>query len=232
MSTNNTIVIDGTIGASEIAEKIIDAHKRARASAKTAIKAAIECGALLLQAKEGMGRGHFDAWITAECKFSRATAYNYMKAAKSSNALDGSSLRHLYESGRAPARKVPAITSDAEARTAMDKMQAMLTKASQPAKPTESVSANSRKGSGPARTDVEVAKAANSVIAMCDQPSRYRPETCWRWNQASPAMQQAALEVMADKVHVNARMYAVQMLMDLLDVSAEQMGWVATQGRR
>ena len=38
-------------------------------------------------------------------------------------------------------------------------------------------------------------------------------------------MQQLVLEVAVDQVHVNARMYAVQMLMDLLDVSPEQMGW-------
>ena len=82
---------------------INDQHRLAQARAADAVKHAVACGEALIVAKKTVARGQFDAWIATNCKFSRATAYLYIKA-RSSNALDGTALRHLFPSGRANAK--------------------------------------------------------------------------------------------------------------------------------
>jgi hypothetical protein len=42
---------------------------------------------MLASKKDELGRGKFDEWVKTYCKFGRAMAYNYMKAAESSNAV-------------------------------------------------------------------------------------------------------------------------------------------------
>jgi uncharacterized small protein (DUF1192 family) len=89
------------------AKEINDAHQFAKEHAETAIEWAVKCGQMLARKKDELGRG-FVEWQETYCKFSRAMAYNYMKAAKSSNALDGfSSLRQAlgYESQKPGAKK-------------------------------------------------------------------------------------------------------------------------------
>jgi hypothetical protein len=82
------------------ATAINDAHRCARESAENAIEWAVKCGHMLAELKASLPRGEFDGWIESKCEFSRATAYNYIRASKSSNALDGSAIRHLFPSGR------------------------------------------------------------------------------------------------------------------------------------
>lgn len=87
------------------AKDINEAHRLAKSCAETAVQHAIECGRLLAAKKEELGRGTFDLWVERNCEFGRATAFNYMKAAKSSSALDGyTSLRQAlgYESKPKP----------------------------------------------------------------------------------------------------------------------------------
>lgn len=84
------------------ADNINEAHRKARSSAETAVQYAIQCGKLLTRLKDSLPRGEFDAYIKDYFDFGRATAYNYMKHSKSSNALDGSAVRHLFPSGRKP----------------------------------------------------------------------------------------------------------------------------------
>lgn len=92
------------------AKEINDAHASAKSCAGTAVEHAIQCGRMLARKKDDLGRGKFDEWVATYCKFDRAMAYNYMKAAKSSNALDGfTSLRQAlgYESHKPAAKSLP-----------------------------------------------------------------------------------------------------------------------------
>jgi len=82
------------------AEAINREHRLARQCAESAVAHAVRCGQLLAETKASLPRGQFDNWIEQNCEFKRATAYNYIKASKSSTALDGSALRHLFPSGR------------------------------------------------------------------------------------------------------------------------------------
>jgi hypothetical protein len=93
----NVLQVDG---ASEINAE----HQLAVESASGAIKHAIKCGELLTEQKSRLKHGEFGPWIAKHCKFSQATANNYMKAAQNPNAV-GNSVRHLYESGRQPKQK-------------------------------------------------------------------------------------------------------------------------------
>jgi hypothetical protein len=84
------------------ADQVNEAHRLARTSAESAVQYAIRCGELLAEVKAQLPRGKFDGWVTENCDFERTTAYNYLKLSKSSNALDGSAIRHLFPSGRRP----------------------------------------------------------------------------------------------------------------------------------
>jgi hypothetical protein len=86
------------------AAAINDAHRCARESAENAVEWAIKCGNMLAEVKASLPRGEFDGWVESNCEFGRATAYNYIRASKSSNALDGSAIRHLFPSGRPGAK--------------------------------------------------------------------------------------------------------------------------------
>lgn len=72
------------------AKEVNDAHRLARAAAETAVQHAIRCGKLLTAKRATLDRGEFDKWIESHCEFGRSMAYNYIKASKSSNALDDS----------------------------------------------------------------------------------------------------------------------------------------------
>jgi hypothetical protein len=74
-------------------------HQLAVESVGNAVRYAIKCGELLLERKAKLGHGQFGKWIEANCKFSQATANNYMRAARNPNAVSNS-IRHLYPSGR------------------------------------------------------------------------------------------------------------------------------------
>lgn len=103
------------------AKDINEAHRLARASAETAVEHAIRCGQLLATKKAAMARGEFDGWVEQHCEFGRATAYNYMKASKSSNALDGSAIRHLFPSGKPGAKPgKPQSNTQSERREVMN----------------------------------------------------------------------------------------------------------------
>ncbi len=82
-------------GAAEINAE----HQLAIESASGAVAHAIRCGELLIEQKRRLKHGAFGAWIAKHCKFSQATANNYMKAAQNPSAVSNS-LRHLYSSGR------------------------------------------------------------------------------------------------------------------------------------
>lgn len=63
------------------AAEVNDAHQCAQECAGMAVEHAQRCGELLAKKKKSMGYGGgFDEWIKTHCKFSRATAYNYIKA--------------------------------------------------------------------------------------------------------------------------------------------------------
>jgi hypothetical protein len=101
-----------------VASDINEAHRLARQSADSAVQHAIRCGELLIEQKARLKHGEFGEWIAAHCKFSQATANNYMKAAQNPTAL-GNSLRSLFPSGRtpptspSPTRRKPNIDDEA-----------------------------------------------------------------------------------------------------------------------
>lgn len=98
-------------GAAEINAE----HQLAIESASGAVTHAIKCGELLIEQKSRLKHGEFGAWIAKHCKFSQATANNYMRAAQNPSAVSNS-LRHLYSSGRKVATvKVAAPTDTAAA---------------------------------------------------------------------------------------------------------------------
>lgn len=87
------------------AKNINEAHRLARSTAESAVQYAIQCGQLLAAKKEELQHGEFQGWIEKHCEFSYKTAALYMKAAKQkSNALDFSSVRHLFPSGQPGAK--------------------------------------------------------------------------------------------------------------------------------
>lgn len=88
------------------ADQINAEHQLAVESASGAITHAIRCGELLITQKALLKHGEFGAWIEKHCAFKQAMANNYMKAARNPSAV-GNSIRHLYESGRAP--KEPSV---------------------------------------------------------------------------------------------------------------------------
>jgi hypothetical protein len=92
------------------ADEINEAHQFAKESAEMAVDHAIRCGQLLAAKKASLPRGEFDEWVKENCDFGRATAYNYMKHSKSSNALDGSAIRHLFPSGQPGHKSKPTNT--------------------------------------------------------------------------------------------------------------------------
>ncbi len=92
------------------AEAVNTEHSLARTSAEDAIKSAedaikhaIRCGELLRAKKADLPHGDFIRWVKTNCSFAYSSAARYMKAAgQSSHAVEISSLRHLFPSGRQP----------------------------------------------------------------------------------------------------------------------------------
>ncbi len=104
------------------AKDINEAHRLARATADSAIEHAVRCGQMLERKKIELDRGKFDSWVEKHCEFSRATAYNYIKHAKSG---DLGAIRHLYDSGRSQSPPAKAGKSsnalDDSVKTAAEK---------------------------------------------------------------------------------------------------------------
>jgi hypothetical protein len=65
---------------SNIAAAINAAHDQVEASKREAVKHAIDCGRLLIEAKATAKHGEWDAWVSQHCSFSMRTAQLYMKA--------------------------------------------------------------------------------------------------------------------------------------------------------
>lgn len=160
------------------AKNINEAYEFAREHADCAVEWATKCGLLLAAKKDELGRGEFDRWVAEHCKFGRATAYNYIKHAKSSNALDGSAIRHLFPSGQPGAKKsdtpkgaVSVVKPKGTEETGKDRPAASTTppaRASQPpgaeirpgARPAEIVDEDSDAPEHPDDIDEDAALAA------------------------------------------------------------------------
>lgn len=67
---------------SNIAAAINAAHERVEAAKQEGVRHAIECGKLLLAAKDTVEHGGWEAWVKAHCAFSPRTAQLYMRVAK------------------------------------------------------------------------------------------------------------------------------------------------------
>jgi hypothetical protein len=77
---------------------------------------------LLLEVKASLKHGEFMSWVQENCRFSQATANNYMKASQNPNAL-GNSIRHLFPSG-APQGQRNAFTGEVEWYTPAEYIEA------------------------------------------------------------------------------------------------------------
>lgn len=69
-------------------DRINEAHRSARRDVVSAINHAIECGRLLLQAKESVAHGEWQRWISNNCDFGASAARRMMAAAKRALAHD------------------------------------------------------------------------------------------------------------------------------------------------
>jgi hypothetical protein len=72
----------------DLAAKIKVEHEAAIGTARTTLKHAMAAGDLLIKAKELVGHGKWLAWLKANCEFSKSTAENYMRLAKSRSKLE------------------------------------------------------------------------------------------------------------------------------------------------
>jgi uncharacterized protein YhaN len=153
------------------AAAINDAHRCARESAENAVEWAIKCGKMLAELKASLPRGEFDGWVESNCEFGRATAYNYIRASKSSNALDGSAIRHLFPSGRPGAKsntpkgavsvvKAPGDGPEATEETGEDRPAASATP---PERASQPPGAEVRPGARPVEVTPEQKRVAQQV---------------------------------------------------------------------
>ncbi|WP_180982395.1 DUF3102 domain-containing protein [Methylocella silvestris] len=67
---------------SNIATVINSEHRAATAAHEQAVRHAIECGRLLLEAKGGVTHGHWSKWVKQNCDFAMRTAQVYMRIAE------------------------------------------------------------------------------------------------------------------------------------------------------
>lgn len=78
--------------ATDLADRINDAHREAEGAARSAIGHAITCGLLLEQAKDECPRGDWLHWLGEHFTGAERTAQLYMKLARSRDQLAGREL--------------------------------------------------------------------------------------------------------------------------------------------
>jgi hypothetical protein len=72
----------------DYARAINDKLSQMVASARTTLQRAIEIGELLKQAKERVGHGNFEAWVTDHCQLSYRSARRYMTLARDRTEIE------------------------------------------------------------------------------------------------------------------------------------------------
>lgn len=70
-----------------LAQEIVSEQKAARDSAQSAIKHAIRCGALLIEAKAKVKHGQWLPWLQESCYLPERTAQAYMNLARHADSL-------------------------------------------------------------------------------------------------------------------------------------------------
>ena len=81
---------DGAAAAS-LAPSIIAEHREAEHDMRSAVRHAIRCGELLIEAKAGLKHGEWEAWIEANLRFKASTVRGYMRLA----SLDPAKRQHV-----------------------------------------------------------------------------------------------------------------------------------------
>jgi hypothetical protein len=66
----------------DLAKRINEKYSEIVASLRTTFIRAVEIGELLEQAKDRVGHGNFEAWLSSHCQLSFSTARRYMKLAE------------------------------------------------------------------------------------------------------------------------------------------------------
>jgi hypothetical protein len=77
-----TSVAPAQMRPADLARAINDKLSQMVASARTTLQRAIEIGELLELAKDRVGHGNFEAWVTDHCQLSYRSARRYMKLAR------------------------------------------------------------------------------------------------------------------------------------------------------
>jgi hypothetical protein len=72
----------------DLARAINDKLSQMIASARTTLQRAIEIGELLVIAKERVGHGNFEAWVTDHCQLSYRSARRYMTLARDRTEIE------------------------------------------------------------------------------------------------------------------------------------------------
>jgi hypothetical protein len=202
------------------AKEINEAHQFAKECAENAVEWAIKCGRMLARKKDELGRGGFDGWLETYCDFGRSMAYNYMKAAKSSNALDGfTSIRQALgieskpkAKPNAPKGTVPVVNPKGTGETGTDRPAAS---AVQPSAATPASSPQAGEPERPewepeddallAETEKQIAASTDKVMAADDKLAAAHAEI------KRQAAEIAVLKLSRDSA-MNARAAAIKQL--------------------
>src|SRR5215469_5791314 len=71
-----------TLSIPVLAKAINERMSAMLTSVRTSVQRAMEIGELLVEAKERVGHGKFETWLSTNCQLSRASAARYMNLAK------------------------------------------------------------------------------------------------------------------------------------------------------
>jgi len=82
------VVAPAQMRPADLAKAINDKLSQMVASARTTLQRAIEIGELLELAKDRVGHGNFEAWVTDHCQLSYRSARRYMKLARERTEIE------------------------------------------------------------------------------------------------------------------------------------------------
>ena len=84
----------------DLAKRINEKYSEMVSHFRTGVQRAIEIGELLEQAKDRVGHGNFEGWLSANCQLSPSTARRYMKLAEDRAKIEEQLKLETQQSGK------------------------------------------------------------------------------------------------------------------------------------
>jgi hypothetical protein len=84
----------------DLAKRINEKYSEIVSSLRTTFMRAVEIGELLEQAKDRVGHGNFEAWLSHHCQLSPSTARRYMNLAKDRPKIEEQLKLEAQQSGK------------------------------------------------------------------------------------------------------------------------------------